>query len=218
VKRSMNCSAFTRVKICGITNRQDALAACEAGADALGFNFAEEAKARGRYIDPEAAKAIIDGLPPFVSITAVCVNEPVDRILQYLTFVDRVQLHGEESVQDCARVGARAIKAFRVAAGFNPESMLEYRVGAYLLDAFVPGSRGGTGSSCDWDAARRAVALGRPVILAGGLTPDNVAEAVRTVRPYGVDTASGVESSPGKKDHERIRQFVERAKCALSVP
>lgn len=206
-----------KVKICGITCLEDALAACEAGADALGFNFAEEAKARGRYIDPEHARSIIARLPPFISATAVCVNESADRMAEYLSFVDRVQLHGEESVETCAAMGARAIKAFRAAPDFEVETMRSYPAGAYLLDAFAPDARGGTGRTADWKLARRAVSLGKPLILAGGLTPDNVADAVRAVRPYAVDTAGGVESAPGKKDHDKVRRFVANAKRALFV-
>ncbi len=204
-----------RVKICGITTRDDALVACEAGADALGFNFAPEARARNRYIDPEAAQRICEALPPFVARVAVCVNESPDRIREYLEFVDFVQFHGEESPEDCAAAGPRAIKAFRVAAGFDPAVLGAYPVGSYLLDACVAGARGGTGQTCDWDAARKVVALGKPVILAGGLTPENVTEAVAAVRPYAVDTAGGVEGPPGKKDHDRIRAFIRNAKADL---
>ncbi len=207
---------MVRVKICGVTTLEDALTACEAGADALGFNFADEAKGRGRYIDPDAAAAIASKLPPCVVTVAVTVNETPDRLREYLTFLDRVQLHGEEPPEVCGMFGARAIKAFRVGDGFQPESMLAYRVGAYLLDASVPGARGGTGQTCDWTTAKRATVLERPVFLAGGLTPENVAEAVRAVKPYGVDTAGGVELAPGKKDHGRIRDFVRNAKLPLS--
>ena len=204
-----------KVKICGITSLEDALAACEAGADALGFNFAEEAKRSGRFIDPGAARAIVAQLPPFVLVTAVCVNDPAERLREYLTFCDRVQLHGEESADLCAEFGHRAIKVFRAGPGYVPESMLDFNAGAYLLDAYAPDARGGTGRTFDWDVACRAVALGRPIILAGGLTPENVGEAVRKVRPYAVDTAGGVESAPGKKDHAKLRRFVENAKRAL---
>lgn len=206
---------MTRVKICGITRLEDALAACEAGADALGFIFAPEARRRNRYIDPEAARRIVEQLPPFVLTVGVCVNEPPERLLEYLAFVDRVQLHGEETVEQCAAVGSRAIKAFRAGAGFDPAAMLAYPTSAYLIDAYVPGARGGTGETCDWDVARRAVDLGRPVVLAGGLEPENVAEAVRRVRPFAVDTAGGVENAPGVKDHDKIRKFIENAKTAL---
>ena len=206
---------MTKVKICGITNLDDALAACEAGADALGFNFAPEARPRNRYIDPEEAQRIVERLPPFVASVAVCVNETPERLLEFLEFVDWVQLHGEETVEQCTPVAGRAIKAFRAAPGFDPASMLAYSTASYLLDAYVPGARGGTGELCDWDLARRAVALGRPLILAGGLTPENVAEAVRQVRPYGVDTAGGVERATGRKDRDKMRKFIHNAKAAL---
>ncbi len=205
-----------KVKICGITCLEDALAAAEAGADALGFNFAEEAKGKGRYIDPDDARNIVEQLPPFVVTVAVTVNERPEHVLDYLEFMDRVQLHGEEAPEICRRFGARAVKAFRVGPDFTPDSMLEYPVGAYLLDAYVPDQRGGTGTTCDWDAARRARAVVGPLILAGGLTPENVAEAVRIVEPYGVDTAGGVEREPGKKDHERVRSFIHNAKTSVS--
>ncbi|MDX9974075.1 MAG: phosphoribosylanthranilate isomerase [FCB group bacterium] len=204
-----------KVKICGITNLDDALAACDAGADALGFNFAPEARKRNRYIDPEAAQRIVELLPPFVTTVAVCVNDSPEHLLQYLTFVDWVQLHGEETVEQCEPVAKRAIKAFRAAPGFEPESVLAYPTASYLLDAYVPDARGGTGETCDWELARSVVALGRPVFLAGGLTPGNVAEAVRLVRPYGVDTAGGVEASPGLKDRDKMRNFIRHAKTAF---
>ncbi|HPO15246.1 MAG TPA: phosphoribosylanthranilate isomerase [Candidatus Hydrogenedentes bacterium] len=205
-----------KVKICGITNLDDALAACEAGADALGFVFAEEAKARGRYIDPDEAYHIVRALPPFVTTVAVVVNEPLDRLHRYLAFMDRVQLHGEELPEMCVQLGERVIKAFRAGPDFSVGRMLTYPAAAYLLDASVAGARGGTGALCDWASARAAVATGKKIILAGGLTPENVAEAVRTVQPYAVDVSGGVESAPGKKDHERIRKFIHHAKTSLA--
>lgn len=205
-----------KVKICGITSLDDALAACDAGADAIGFNFAEEAKARGRYIDPDKALLIVDELPPFVMTVAVTVNEEADTLLEYLTFVDRVQLHGEEPDEVCDAIGSEAIKVFRVTPDFDVRTMDDYAAaGAYLLDAYASDARGGTGRVFDWDIACKAVALGKPLILAGGLTPDNVAEAVRRVRPYAVDTAGGVECAPGKKDHAKLRSFIDNAKRAL---
>lgn len=207
---------MTKVKICGITNLEDALAACEAGADAIGFVFAEEAKARNRYIEPEDAQRIAEQLPAFVTTVAVCVNEDPDRLLDYLEFIDRVQLSGEESVGECGAVAAWAIKAFRTSEDFDPASMLAYPAQAYLLDASYGSAHGGTGVTCDWDVARRAVELGCPIILAGGLNPGTVAEAVRRVQPYAVDVSSGVEKSPGKKDHDKIRRFIHNAR-ALSV-
>jgi phosphoribosylanthranilate isomerase len=207
----------TKVKICGITNLEDALAACEAGADALGFVFAEEARARKRYIEPEQAAAIIAQLPPFVTAVAVCVNPPPERLQEYLSFAHVVQLCGEETPEDYRSVADRVIKVFHAGPGFAVESMTGHPARAYLLDAQVAGAHGGTGTTCDWTTARKAATLDKPVILAGGLTPENVAEAVRIVRPYAVDTSGGVEASPGKKDHERLRTFIRTAKSALSL-
>lgn len=207
---------MTKVKICGITNLDDALAACDAGADALGFVFAPEAKKRNRFIEPDAAREIIEQLPPFVTTVAVCVNEPIERLANLLTFIDCIQFHGDE---DPAAVGVMpwlAIKAFQSGPDFSIEEMLRYSCRAYLLDAYAAGARGGTGQSCDWEIAKEAVATGKRIILAGGLTPENVAEAVLQVRPYAVDTSGGVEAEPGKKDHERIRQFIRNAKASLA--
>jgi phosphoribosylanthranilate isomerase len=201
-----------RVKICGITNLDDALAACAAGADALGFVFAEEARARNRHIAPEAARAIIRALPPFVQTVAVTVNDSLETLRAYLDFVDRVQLHGEEPPEIAEALGHRAIRVLRLKAGGRPA----VPDGPLLIDAHVPGLRGGTGQTADWAAARAIAEANPAVILAGGLDPENVAEAVRTVRPYGVDTSGGVEAAPGKKDHERIRRFIHEAKTSLS--
>lgn len=204
------------VKICGITNRDDALAAVDAGADALGFNFSDEARAKNRYIEPAIAREIAAELPPTVLKVAVTVNAAANVLRNHLGFTDRVQLHGDETPAFAAQFGDRAIKALRTGPDFTPERVLEYAVGLILLDAFVSGARGGTGERADWNAARRTVALGRPILLAGGLTPENVAEAVRIVRPFGVDVSGGVEKEPGKKDHERVRRFVREAKLSLS--
>ena len=206
---------MVRVKICGITQLDDALAACEAGADALGFVLAPEAKKRNRYIEFDAARDIIAQLPPFVTTVAVCVNEPITVLAQYLSVFDCVQLHGEERPEDVPMRHV-AIKAFHAGPGFSVEDMRAYDTRAYLLDASASGERGGTGRTCDWKLAQDAVATGAPIILAGGLTPENVAEAVRTVRPFGVDTSGGVEKEPGKKDHERIRRFIQEAKSSLA--
>jgi len=206
---------MTKVKICGITNLEDALAACDAGADALGFVLAPEAKKRNRFIEFEAAAAIIEHVPPFVSTVAVCVNEPLDRIAHYLTVFDYIQFHGEERPEDIP-LPHIAIKAFRTGPDFRIEAMEPYRTRAWLLDAYAPQARGGTGATCDWTLAQQAVATGSPIILAGGLNPDNVAEAVRTVHPWAVDTSGGVEGAPGKKDHDRIRSFIHHAKTPLA--
>lgn len=205
-----------RVKICGITDLEDALAAVDAGADALGFNFAPEAKKKGRYIDPNAAAEIAATVGPFVTTVAVLVNADPDDVMLYLEDFDRFQFHGEETPEYCSDWAERAIKVFRVSPEFDPEIVREYPVRAVLLDAYDPKQRGGTGKTLDWDIARRVVEMGKPVVLAGGLTPENVAEAVRAVRPYAVDVSGGVESAPGKKDHERIRSFIRNAKNALA--
>lgn len=207
---------MTKVKICGITNAEDALAACEAGADAVGFVFAPEAKPRGRYVERDTAREIVEQLPPFVTTVAVCVNEPIERLAQLLSFIDCIQFHGEEDPATVESMAWLAIKAFRVGPDFNVEEMRRYRCRAYLLDAYSAEGRGGTGQKCDWESAKEAVAACKRVILAGGLTPENVADAVRTVRPYAVDVSGGVEAAPGKKDHERIRQFIRNAKTALA--
>lgn len=207
---------MVRVKICGVKTLEDALFCCDAGADAIGFNFSEESKTRNRYVDPEEAQRIVEALPPFVMTVGVCVNEAPERVCEYLEFLDAVQFHGEESPETCSAVGRRAIKAFRAGPDFDPRIMLNYAVSAYLLDASVPGARGGTGQKADWNAAKAAVALGRPVILAGGLTPENVGDAVAQVGPYAVDTASGVEDAPGRKNHERIRDFIRNAKASAA--
>ena len=206
---------IVRVKICGITNLEDALAACEAGADALGFVFAPEAKKRNRYIEPDAAAAIVRQLPPFVTTVGVCVNASAQELGRYLGFLDCVQLHGEERPEDVPEP-ARTIKVFRAGPGFAIGAMKAFNTRAWLLDACVPGARGGSGERCDWALAREAVAMGKPIILAGGLSPENVSEAVETVRPWGVDTSGGVESAPGKKDHDRIRAFIHNAKASLA--
>lgn len=205
-----------RVKICGITTIEDALAACDAGVDALGFNFAAESRAKGRHIEPADAKRIIEQLPPFVTTVGVCVNESLERLSEYLDFVDQVQLHGEEPFEVSRALASRSIKVFRVGADFDHTQVTACPASAYLLDASVPIARGGTGRTCDWNAARRVVELGKPVILAGGLTPDNVCDAIRAVRPHAVDTAGGVERSPGKKDHDKIRDFIRNAKSCVS--
>lgn len=204
---------MTKVKICGITNLDDARAAVELGADALGFVFAEEAKKRRRCIAPEDAFEIIAQLPPFVSTVAVVVNARLDQLAQWLSYVDLIQFHGEEAPEEIP-LNSAAIKAFRAGPELSIEQMQRYETRAWLLDAFVPGERGGTGTFADWEFAKRIVDAGRPVILAGGLEPENVADAVRAVRPFAVDVSGGVEAAPGKKDHERIRQFIHHVREA----
>lgn len=201
---------MVRVKICGITNLEDALMAVEAGADALGFVFF---RGSPRCISPERAAAIIRRLPPFIQTVGLFVNEEpatVNAVADQCG-LDLVQLHGEESPDYCTAVKRRIIKAFRVKDASSLDAIVNYHVAACLLDAWSPAARGGTGTTFNWEIAARAAAS-HPIILAGGLTPENVAEAVATVNPYAVDVSSGVESSPGKKDAALIRAFISAAR------
>ncbi len=203
------------VKICGITNVEDAELAVRCGADALGFNFFTQSP---RYIEPEHAATIIAAMPEHVSKIGVFVDAPRSYIRQVIRTarLSAVQLHGNEGPDDLVDYEVSAIKVFRVGPDFDVEAMRNYIVDAFLLDARREGSYGGTGKTFDWNIAVRAKEYGR-VILAGGLTPENVEVAVRFVRPYGVDVSSGVEAKPGKKDPEKVRLFIARAKSvALS--
>lgn len=157
-----------KVKVCGITNLEDAMAACEAGVDALGFVFAPEAKARSRYIDPEAALRIIELIPPFVSTVAVCVNESRERLEEYLGFVDYVQLCGEEPVELYSGIASRVLKVFHAHGGFDVGALAACPARVIVMDAQAPGAHGGTGATCDWDIARRAVALCVTLCLPAG--------------------------------------------------
>jgi phosphoribosylanthranilate isomerase len=199
-----------RIKICGITNIEDALAAVEAGADALGFVFFERSP---RNISPDQASAIIRQLPPLVQIVGLFVNEQLTVVnsIADQCGLDVVQLHGEETPEFCAGVKRRVIKAFRVKDQSSLDQIGDYDVAACLLDAWSPAAHGGTGETFNWEIAAAAAASHR-IILAGGLTPDNVAEAVRRVRPYAVDVSSGVESAPGRKDSARVLRFIRTAR------
>lgn len=204
---------MVQVKICGITNVEDAQAAVEAGADALGFVFYPPSP---RHVTPEQAAHIILKLPPFVTTVGLFVDVAFDTVndLAARCGLDRIQLHGRETPAFCHQVKQPVIKAFRIK---NAESLVHlpgYAVSAYLLDAHVEGALpGGTGASFAWELAARAKPYG-PVILAGGLTPENVAAAIAQTRPYGVDVSTGVECAPGIKDHRKICEFIARAKAA----
>jgi phosphoribosylanthranilate isomerase len=202
-----------KVKICGITNLDDALAAVDYGADALGFVFF---KGSPRLISPENAASIVRKLPPFVQTVGVFVDEPAEVIKTIVSTagIGLVQLHGDEPPESCS-VYERVIKALRVKTldSLAPLEQFRKHVFTFLLDAYTPDKLGGTGMIFNWDIAVEAKRFGR-IILAGGLTPDNVAEAVRHVRPYGVDVSSGVELSKGKKDLQKMKLFIERAKRA----
>lgn len=202
-----------RVKICGVTRAEDALAAVRLGADALGFNFWPGSK---RHLSPAAAAAIVAQLPPHVTTFGVFVNPTRGQLEEALASsgVGVAQLHGDEPPALCVGLPVPVVKAIRVRDGHDLAQLASYEVRAFLLDAASAGY-GGSGATFDWGLAA-AVARELPVLLAGGLTPENVAEAVRTVRPLGVDVASGVESSPGVKDAGLMERFIRRAKGALS--
>lgn len=198
---------MVRIKICGITNPGDARLAAELGAHALGFIFYPKSP---RSVAPDAARDIIMNLPPFVMTVGVFVDEEagVVRELAERVGLDWVQLHGQESPEYCRLLKRRVIKGFRVRGQEIFRQLREYQgsAQAFLLDAYKPGTPGGTGEIFDWEIARQAKELG-PIILAGGLTSANVAQAVRTAQPAAVDVASGVEAAPGRKDPEKLRAF-----------
>ena len=197
----------TRVKICGITNLADAQAAVEAGADALGFVFYE--KSPRRMTLPAAAK-ISKQLPPFVMRVGVFVNAAEELITQAIgeCGLGLLQFHGDEPPEFCTQFGVMSMKAFRIRDAESLKELPKYPTEAWLLDAYSAENLGGTGEKFNWDLAVEAQKFGKPVFLAGGLTPENVAAAVRQVQPFGVDVSSGVESAPGKKDPQKIREFI----------
>jgi phosphoribosylanthranilate isomerase len=204
---------MVRIKICGITNAADALAAIDAGANLLGFNF--YAKSPRHITEAEAAK-IRSQLSKKVEAVGIFVNAPPAEVAALCKSLklDAAQLHGDEPPEAVAKValGVPVFKAFRVESDFRLETLDEYsEASAFLFDAAHTGQYGGTGRTTDWDVARRA-AIGHRIILAGGLNVENVAAAVRIVRPYAVDVASSVESKPGKKDHGRMREFVQEVR------
>lgn len=201
------------VKICGITNLEDAEHAVRCGADAVGFNFYTKSP---RWIKPEDAAEIIRQLPEHISKIGVFVNASRKFIHNVIGIakLSAVQLHGNEGPDDLIDYEVSAIKAFRVTKDFDVAVMRNYVVDAFLLDTYQKGAYGGTGQTFDWHIAVKAKEYGR-IVLSGGLTPDNIEAAVRYVQPYGVDVCSGVEASPGKKNPNKVRDFIARAK---SIP
>jgi phosphoribosylanthranilate isomerase len=201
------------VKICGLTNLPDALAAADAGADALGFVFCDKSP---RYVSIEAAAGIIRQLPRSIVKVGVFVNAAEEFVRRAIAEcgLNLLQFHGDESPAYCLQFHLMAMKAFRVRDAGSLQTLQDYQTDAWLLDAYVPGKLGGTGELLNWELAVEARKLGRPIFLAGGLTPENVADAVRRVQPYAVDVSSGVEASPGKKDHARVREFIRAAKSS----
>ncbi|MCA1633194.1 MAG: phosphoribosylanthranilate isomerase [Acidobacteria bacterium] len=203
---------MVQIKICGITNLDDALATVEAGADALGFNFYRKSP---RYVTPGEARRIVEQLPPEVLCAGVFVNEDGDSLRRIINEVGlgAAQLHGDESPEFCLGLGGvMRIKALRVGEDFRVEEVTRFGTEAILLDAFTTDAFGGTGLTIDWWIARRARELVPKLFLAGGLTPENVSEAVRAVRPYAVDVCSGVENAPGRKSLRLVKKFIEAAR------
>ena len=204
-----------RVKICGVTNWADAKLAVDLGADALGLNFYPLSP---RAVSPAGAWQIIRRLPPMVAVVGVFVNWPAEVVhtLARALRLDAVQLHGDEPPEEARRLAEafRVIKAFRVGPRFRPATVARYKAAsAFLLDGFHRGQYGGTGSTADWRLARQAKRYG-PVILAGGIRPENVGRAIAEVRPFAVDVASGVEARPGKKDPGALRALMREVQAA----
>ncbi len=206
---------MAKVKICGITNLEDALAAVELGADMLGFNFYTGSK---RYVEPATAADIVENVASRAETIGVFVNADMEAIQRTVDIVglSAIQLHGDETPEFVAKIseacGVPVIKAIRVSADFCPEEVRDFPADSILLDVFSPAAFGGTGERFDWNIAVAAKEHTDRLFLAGGLTPKNVAEAVKLVRPYAVDVASGVESSPGKKDAKKMEAFIRNAK------
>jgi phosphoribosylanthranilate isomerase len=204
-----------KVKICGMTQVKDAVYSVEQGADAVGFIFYNKSP---RFITMKGAREIITRLPPFVDTVGVFVDESVERINRIAEFcgLDLVQLHGKESPSFCKKIRRRVIKAFRVKDLKSIRNLEKYPVSGFLLDTFSEKLHGGTGKAFDWNLALPAKKFG-PVILAGGLTPRNVRQAINQVRPYGVDVCSGVEKEPGTKDPEKVRMFLENIRSGSKL-
>jgi phosphoribosylanthranilate isomerase len=203
-----------KIKICGITRLDDALAAVEYGADTLGFIFVPDSP---RYVRPSAAQQITSKLPPEIITVGVFVNESRATIARTIldAGIHAIQLHGDETPEETEGFGIRVVKGYRVSPGFDTAQLSAYRVYAHLLDAYVGGRRGGTGQTFDWQVAFRARAFGK-IILSGGLRPANVAEAIRAARPDAVDVSSGVERTAGVKDHAQMKEFMQAAREAFA--
>ena len=201
------------IKICGLTNVPDARAAAEAGADLIGLMFYERSP---RCVSLDLAAEIASQLPPFVVKVGGFVNPARKQVAEAVARcgLNMLQFHGDEPPEFCTQFGVMNMKAFRVRDAESLKALPDYPTDAWLLDAFTPGELGGTGETFNWDLAVEAGKFGRPIFLAGGLTPHNVAEAVRRVRPFGVDVSSGVESAPGRKDAAKVRAFIAAAKAA----
>lgn len=202
-----------KVKICGITSVADGVAAAAAGADMIGLMFYERSP---RHISIPTATEISRALSPFLVKVGVFVNPDEDTVMRAIgeCGVTLLQFHGEETPEFCAQFGVMNMKAFRVRDADSLLALPNYSTDAYLLDAYSPDAHGGTGAKFNWDLAIEAKQQDRPIFLAGGLTPENVGDAVRKVQPFGVDVSSGVESTPGKKDSAKVQAFIKAVRTA----
>ncbi len=201
----------TNVKICGITSIADGLAAAEAGADMIGLMFYDGSP---RHITLAQAAEISRALPPFIMRVGVFVNPEPDFVIRAIgeCGLTLLQFHGDEPSEFCTQFGLMSVKALRVQNADSIAKLENYQTDAFLLDAHSKSGLGGTGEKFNWDLAIAAQKFGKPIFLAGGLTPENIANAVRQVRPFAVDVSSGVESAPGKKDAAKVRAFISAAK------
>ena len=204
-----------KVKVCGMTSLKDALNAVEGGADAVGFIFYKKSL---RSVTMKTVREIVLELPPFVDTVGVFVDETAEQINKIADYcnLDIIQLHGDESPTFCKKIRRKVIKAFRVKDMQSVKKLSSFQVSGFLLDTFSENLHGGTGKVFDWNLALPAKKFG-PVIMAGGLTPNNVQQAVRQIRPYGVDVCSGVESEPGIKDHKKVRAFLKNANAGRKI-
>lgn len=206
---------MVKVKICGITNVQDAIASVDSGCDAIGFVFYKKSS---RNITPEKAEEIVKQLPKRVIKVGVFVNtkEKIIKNIAKSCNLDILQFHGSESPEFCRKFkGYKIIKAFRVKDKIDLRKIIRYKIFAYLFDTFVESKVGGTGKKFDWKLVSRLDSLKRPIFLSGGLTAENVKQAINAVRPHWVDVSSHVEISPGKKDHKKVKEFIRIAKKSV---
>ncbi len=204
---------MVKIKICGITNSEDAEKAISLGADAIGFIFADSP----REVQPHLARSIIENLKGKVLSVGVFVNESPDKVIETAEYcsLGAIQLHGDESPEYCSQLKkGLLIKAFRIKDDSSLTPIPRYKgVFAYLLDTFSEQNRGGTGKTFDWNLAVKAKAFGKPIILSGGLGLGNIEEAIRVVTPYGVDISSSIEIKPGKKDHKLMERLISAIKA-----
>lgn len=205
---------MVKVKICGITNLKDALAACSYGADAIGFVFAKSP----RRVSPETARSIIKRLPPYIVTVGVFVNEDKGKVRRIAADcgLHCLQFHGDETPGYCNYFKSKykIVKAVRVRDNDSLADLNKYNVDAFLLDSYVQGKRGGTGVKFNWNLAVKAKRYGKPVILAGGIRIENVKDAIKKVRPYAIDVSSAIEKAPGRKDRDLMKAFVRKVHSA----